>query len=162
MRVTRTAYKASIVALAATLLLCLGFIAAGRLVNAALANGFEFSPVEGSSTSSAIGSLLVGNPSAEIGDAVFLNDVRLQAGPKPDVFVVSGTKGVRMLVALEAPKGFHVVPGSVDIKGTIQRLPALEVLRKGWRLSKDQVHFFRKQQVYIAADYVKEQDRKSD
>ena len=67
-----------------------------------------------------------------------------------------------MLVSLEAPKGFQVVPGSVDIKGTIRRLPAPGVLRKEWRLSKDDVHFFRKQQVYIAADYVREQDGKGD
>jgi hypothetical protein len=137
-------------------------IGAGRFVNAAIADDLGFSTVEASSTSSAIGSLLVGNPSAEIGDAVFLNDVRLQTGPKPDLFVVSGAKGVRMLVSLEGPKGFQVVPGSVDIKGTIRRLPGPGVLRKEWRLSKDDVHFFRKQQVYIAADYVREQDGKGD
>jgi hypothetical protein len=144
------------------LLVCFGFIGAGRLVNVAIANDLGFSTAQARSTSSAIGSLLVGNPSAEIGDAVFLNDVRLQAGPKPDLFVVSGAKGVRMLVSLESPQGFQFVPGSFDIKGTIRRLPTLEVLRKEWRLSKDEVHFFRKQQVYIAADYIREQGGKGD
>lgn len=88
-----------------------------------------------------------------------MNNVQLQAGPKPGSFVVSGARGIRMLVSLESPKEFQAVPGNVDIKGTIRRLPALEVLRKGWRLSKDQLHFFGRQKVYIAAYYVKEQSR---
>ncbi len=160
MKEAQRAYRPSLIVVAIAFLLCIGFIAARRLINVAIANDVGFSPVEGNTAPSAIGSLLVGNISAEIGDAVFLNNVRLQAGPKPNLFVVSGVKGIRMLVSLESPKEFQAVPGSVDIKGTLRQLPALEVLRKGWRLTKDQVHFFGKQQVYIAADYVKEQNRK--
>lgn len=156
---TQRTYWPSLIILAITFLLCIAVIQGRRLINAAIANDIEFSPVEGSSVPSAIGSLLVGSTSAEIGDAVFLNNVRLQAGPRPGLFVVSGARGVRMLVSLEAAKEFQLVPGKVDIKGTIRRLPAFEVLRKGWKLSKDEVHFFGKQQIYIAADYVKEQSR---
>jgi hypothetical protein len=142
-----------------TLLLCVGFIGARRLISAAIENDIDFSPSEGSSPPSAIGSLLAGNTSAEIGDVVFLNNVRLRAGPTPDLFVVSGGKGVRMLVVLEGTKEFRAVSGDVDIRGTIRQLPALQVLRKGWKLSKDQLYFFGKQQVYIAAESVKEQNR---
>ncbi|MGC2195581.1 MAG: hypothetical protein WA628_12960 [Terriglobales bacterium] len=156
---TQRAYRALLVVLAITLLLCIGFVAARGLINAAMGNDVQFSPAQGSSTPSAIGSLLAGNTSAEIGDMVFLNNVRLQAGPTPDLFVVSGRRGAQMLMSLEASKEFQAVPGDVDIKGTIRRLPALEVLRKGWRLSKDQLHFFGRQHVYIAAEYVKEQNR---
>jgi hypothetical protein len=156
---TQRAYRASLVVLTVTLLVCIGAVAARQLINAAFETDIEFSPVEGSSVPSAIGSLLVGNTSAEIGDAVFLKNVRLQAGPKPDLFVISGARGGRMLVSLEAPKQFQAAPGNVDIKGTIRRLPPQEILRSGWRLSKDQVHFFRNQQVYIAAEYVKQGNR---
>ena len=64
-----------------------------------------------------------------------------------------------MLVSLEAAKEFQPAPGNVDIKGTIRRLPAMEVLRRRWRLSKDQTHLFGDQKVYIAAEYVKDQNR---
>ena len=161
MKDAQRTYWPSLVILVIPFLLCTGFVAAGRLINAATENDMESSPVEVSSAPSAIGSLLVGNPSAEIGDAVFLSDVRLQAGPKPNLFVVSGATGVRMLVSLEDAKEFQAVPGNVDIKGTIRRLPAPEVLRKRWGLNKDEVHFFGKQHVYIAAEYVKEQDLKA-
>lgn len=154
-------YWSSLIVLAITFLLFIGVIASRRRIKAGIESDVGSSPVEGSSAASAIGSLLVGNTSAEIGDAVFLNDVRLQAGPKPDLFVVSGARGVRMLVSWEAAKKFQVVPSKVDLKGTIRRLPALEVLRKGWGLSKGQALFFGTQHVYIAADYVKEQRRKA-
>src|SRR3954447_15957182 len=156
---TQRDYRALLVVLPLTLLWCIGFIGARRLINAAIENDIEFSPAEGSGAPSAIGSLLAGNTSAEIGDMVFLNNVRLEAGPTPDLFVVSGSKGVRMLVSVEATKQFQPIQGDVDIKGTIRRLPALKVLWKGWGLGKDQLHFFGKQQVYIAAEYVKEQNR---
>lgn len=159
MKGTQRTYWLSLILLAIVFLLCIAVVQGRRLLNAAIVNNIEFSPVEGSSVPSAKGSLLIGSTSAEIGDAVFLNNVQLQAGPKPGLFVVSGARGVRMLVSLEATKEFQLVPGTVDVKGTIRRLPAFEVLRKGWKLSIDEVHSFGKQQVYIAADYVKEQSR---
>ena len=140
----------------ATFLLSAGVIEGRHLINAAMADDTEFSGIDGGNVPSAIGSLLVGSTSAEIGDAVFLNDVHLQAGPKANLFVVSGSRGVRMLVSLETAKEFQAAPGNVDIKGTIRRLPGLEALRKSWRLSKNQARFFGKEQVYIAADYLKE------
>lgn len=143
-----------------TLLLCVGLMGVGRLISAA-EDDVDFSPSVVSSSPSAIGSLTAGNPSADIGDMVFLNNVQLQAGPRPDLFVVSGARGVRMLVSFEAAKKFQAVPAEVDIKGTIRRLPGLVALRKGWRLSKDQIHSFGKQRVYIAAEYVRVQNRKS-
>lgn len=144
-------YRALLVVLAITLMFCIGFIGARGLINTAMENYLEVSAADGSSPPSAIGSLLAGDTSAEVGDMVFLNNVRLQAGPTPDLFVVSGAKGVRMLVSVEATKQFQAVQVDVDIKGTLRRLPALKVLRKGWKLGKDQLHLFGKQQVYIAA-----------
>lgn len=153
------AYRAFLVVPAVTLLLCIGVMGAWGLINAVVENDIKFSSAEGSSTASAIGSLLAGDAPGDIGDMVFLSNVRLQAGPTPDLFVVSGARGARMLVYWEATKQVQAVQGDVDIKGIIRRLPAPKVLRKGWRLSKDQVHLFGKQQVYIAAEYVKEQNR---
>ena len=156
MNETRRGHRASLIA---SVLLCIGIMVAWRSINAAMENHTELSPAYDSSAPSAIGSLLSGNTSTEIGDAVFLNNVRLQAGPKPGLFVVSGARGVRILLSLEAPKESLPVPGRFDIKGTIRRLPPLQVLRKGWKLSKDQAHFFGKQHVYLAGEYVKEQNR---
>jgi outer membrane protein OmpA-like peptidoglycan-associated protein len=38
---------------------------------------------------------LAGDVAAEVGDMVYLNDVRLQAGQKPQLFIVSGAKGTK-------------------------------------------------------------------
>lgn len=127
-------------------------------MNAAMENDTDFSADKDRTIPSALGSLLVGT-SAEVGDIVFLSNVRLQAGPKPELFVVSGASGTRILVSLETPKQSKLVPGNVDLRGTIRRLPGLEVLRKTWRLSKDQADFFGSEQFYIAADYIKDQHR---
>lgn len=112
------------------------------------------------SSPSAIGSLLGWSVDDEVGDMVFLNDVRLEAGLKPHVFVVSGFKGVRMLVV----SGDEALPPeqrpvTVDIKGRIRQMPSLAFLQKKWKLSKDQIRIFGRQKIYIAAEYVKEQDQ---
>ena len=75
--------------LAMTLLLGTGVIAARRLVVAAMAKDIEFPELEDTSTPSAMGPLLVSDKSGEIGDMVFLNDVRLQAEQGKSLNVVS-------------------------------------------------------------------------
>ena len=107
---------------------------------------------------SSIGSLIGGNAGGEIGDMVFLNQVQLRAGPHPNVFVIFGAKGNRMLVVSEP--GFSPLPRApitVDIKGRIRALPPLAILRRQWKLTKDQIQSFGRQQVYIAAESIHEQ-----
>jgi hypothetical protein len=89
---------------------------------------------------------------------VFLNRVQLLAGPQPNVFVISGAKGNQMLVVSEP--GFSPPPRSpitVDIKGRIRTLPPLVILRRQWKLSKDQIQSVGRQQAYIAAESIHEQ-----
>lgn len=89
---------------------------------------------------------------------MYLNDVLLTAGPKKDVFVVSGAMKSRMLVVFDLPNSFvGRAPVKVDIKGLIRRMPSPAMLRKDWKLSKDQLRAFASQEIYIAAENVKEQ-----
>ncbi|MGA9815185.1 MAG: hypothetical protein WBQ64_20555 [Terriglobales bacterium] len=109
-------------------------------------------------TPSSIDSLLGENAKAMLGDMVYLNDVLLTAGPTKDVFVVSGAMNSRMLVVFELPNSLvGRAPVTVDIKGLIRRMPSPAMLRKDWKLSKDQVRAFSSQEIYIAAEGVKEQ-----
>ena len=110
------------------------------------------------SSPSSIGSLLGGNAAGEMGDMVFLNHVQLRAVPQPNVFVISGAKGNQMLVVSEP--GFSPParsPITVDIKGRIRTLPPLVILRRQWKLSKDQIQSVGRQQAYIAAESIYEQ-----
>ena len=150
---SRKVYWPPLILLTITLLLSGGVIAAWRAVDEAIASGADFSTYEGPTTASRLAPLLISNVSAEIGDMVFLNDVRLDAGPKPKLFVVTGSNGLRMLVTFETNNGANQpLPKNVDLKGTICRLPAPRILRKEWMLSKDQIDRFRRQGVYIAAE----------
>ncbi len=107
---------------------------------------------------SSIGSLIGGNAAGEIDDMVFLNHVQLRAGSQPNVFVISGAKGNQMLAVSEP--GFSPptrAPITVDIKGRIRTLPPLATLRRQWKLTKDQIQSFGRQQAYIAAESIHEQ-----
>lgn len=89
---------------------------------------------------------------------VFLNQVQLRAGPQPNVLVISGAKGNQMLVV--SKPGFSPprrAPITVDIKGRIRTLPPLAILRRQWKLTKDQIQSFGRQQAYIAAESIHEQ-----
>ena len=109
-------------------------------------------------TPSSIDSLLSENAKAILGDMVYLNDVMLTAGPKKDVFVVSGAMKSRMLVVFDLPNSLvGRTPVTVDIKGLIRRMPSPRMLRKDWKLSEDQLRAFASQEIYIAAENVKEQ-----
>ncbi|MGC2184640.1 MAG: hypothetical protein WA637_15275 [Terriglobales bacterium] len=109
-------------------------------------------------TPSSIDSLLRENAKAMPGDMVYLNDVVLSAGPNKDLFVVSGAMDSRMLVVFDLPNSLvQRTPVTVDIKGLIRRLPSPAMLRKDWKLNKEQVRAFAGQEIYIAAEYVKEQ-----
>ena len=112
----------------------------------------------GLNTPSSIDSLLGENAKAMLGDMVYLNDVLLTAGPTKDVFVISGAMNSRMLVVFDLPTSLvGRAPVTVDIKGLIRRMPSPAMLRKDWKLSKDQLRAFAGQEIYIAAEGVKEQ-----
>ena len=107
---------------------------------------------------SSIGSLIGGNAAGEIDDMVFLNHVQLRAGPQPNVFVISGARGNQMLVVSESSiLPTTRAPITVDIKGRIRTLPPLATLRRQWKLTKDQIQSFGRQQAYIAAESIHEQ-----
>lgn len=121
------------------------------------------SPTAAVSTPSSIGPLLGANAQGTFGDMVFLHNVLLEAGPTPDVFVLSGAENLRMLLVSNAPNSFaEHTPITVDIKGLIRRLPSSATLRKEWKLTKEQIHLFGQQQIYIAAESVKEQQAIAD
>ena len=150
----------TLISLVTPLLLCVGVVAALWGADRVLVSAMDYSSAGGASTPSCISSLLAGDVAAEIGDMVFLNDVRLQAGPSPQLFVVSGAKGTRMLIALDAAEGpRQAEPMTVDIKGLIRRLPASAILRRQWKLTKDQIQHFGPQQIYIAAEYARGQNQ---
>jgi hypothetical protein len=106
------------------------------------------------STPSSIAPLLV---DSALGEMVFLNDVRIEDGPGTKVFFISGAQGRRMLVVSDDPD-FTGHVGTVDIKGSIRRLPPVGSLRKDWRLTKEQAVTFGQQGIYLAAEDIKKQD----
>lgn len=59
-----------------------------------------------SSTPSSVATLLGKNAHAAVGDMVYLNEVVLRPGPKPNLFLVSGAKNERMLVFSDLPNSF--------------------------------------------------------
>ena len=149
-----------LIASVATLLLSVVVFVAAWAVNRVIVNDMDFSSGEATSPPSCIRPLLAGDVAAEIGDMVFLNDVRLKAGPEPQLFIVSGAEGTQMLIRLDSSNGsIRATPMKVDIKGLLRRLPAPGMLRKEWKLTKRQIHFFGHQQIYIAAEYAKGQDQ---
>ena len=88
-------------------------------------------------TASCLTSLLTGNTRAEIGDMVFLNDVKLKPGPHAPLFVAIGANGGRLLVRWEAQEqAGQLTPKIGDIKGIIRQMPTPRILHTEWMLSK--------------------------
>jgi hypothetical protein len=143
-----------VIFLGIAVLLGSGIFVGWRVVDEAVADVY-FSTATTHASSSSINSLLIDNVTAEIGDMVFLNDVKLAAGPKGRLFVISDSGGKRMLVALKgAQKLTEPLPLVVDIKGIIRSLPAPQILRREWMLSKEQIEAFGPQHIYIDAEYI--------
>ena len=139
-----------------SLLLGAGVVAGRQLVNhAAYYTEFSASPA---AAASRIAPLLNGFTARDFGDVVFLNDVALNAGPRPELFIVADNTGTQMLVAWDAPKGFQYSNSTtVDVQGTLRQLPTAEVLEKVWKLTKNQAEALVKQKVYISAESVQKQ-----
>jgi hypothetical protein len=105
---------------------------------------------------SSLATLVAIKANSNLGEVVFLNDVKVEGRPKPGIFIVRGTEGNRILVVAEdwqATSGFS----NADVRGQIRKLPSMSALRKQWRLSKEQAQEFSEQQIYIAAEYIKPQ-----
>lgn len=150
----------ALIAVVLPMLICVVVVAALWGADWGMVGDMDYSSTGGVSTPSCIRPLLTGDIAAEIGDMVFLNDVRLQPGPEPKLFVVSDATGTRMLVALDAAnRAIRATPMAVDIKGLVRRLPASGILRKQWKFTKNQVQFFGPQKIYIAAEYVRRQNQ---
>jgi len=107
-------------------------------------------------TASCFTSLLTDNTRAEIGDMVFLNDVKLKPGPRARLFIAIGANGGRLLVRWEAPEqAGEPTPEIVDIKGIIRQMPTPRILHTEWMLTKKESEILGRQGVYIAAESVK-------
>jgi len=102
---------------------------------------------------------LTGDPRAETGDMVFLNDVKLKPGPQPQLFIAIGAKGKKLLVRWEAKKqAGQPSPQIVDIKGIVRQIPIPRILHTEWLLSKKEMEALEGQGIYIAAESVTKQD----
>lgn len=107
-------------------------------------------------TASCLTSLLTDNTRAEIGDMVYLNDVKLKPGPQAHLFIAIGANGGHLLVRWEAQEqAGQPPPKLVDIKGIIRKMPTPRSLHSEWMLSKKESEILGRQSVYIAADSIK-------
>ncbi|MGE5113397.1 MAG: hypothetical protein ACM3JB_21235 [Acidobacteriaceae bacterium] len=122
---------------------------------------FDSHNVSRESTSSRIGPFLKQIQGKAIyGQLVFLNDVRLEPGPKKNIFYVLGKNSVRLLVLAESS---HWSPGKPDdlhdVTGSLQDPPATSYMRRNWGLSKAEAETVREQGVYLLANAIREGQR---
>ena len=107
------------------------------------------------STPSSLASLTGANVEGSIDEMVFLNDVKIQAGPTPTTFVAKDAEGNQLLVMSATEKPQALIGKTVDINGTIRRLPNQATLRNAWKLSKQQIRSLGEQRIYLSAEYIK-------
>jgi hypothetical protein len=147
-----------IILLTATLLTSAGAVAAWHVVESYAAE-MDLSSDEVPATASCLASLLTDNPKTEIGDMVFLNDVKLRPGPRSTIFIAIGTRGKRLLVRWKTTKQIgQRTPQIVDIKGIIRQMPTPGILHTEWMLSKKQIDMLERQNVYIEAESIETQN----
>jgi len=88
---------------------------------------------------------------------VFLNDVKLRPGPNTRLFIAIGAKGEQLLVKWDGKKQTgQPTPIVVDIKGIIRQMPTPRILHTEWLLSKKEIAVLGRQNVYIAAESVRQ------
>ena len=85
------------------------------------------------------------------GQLVFLNDVKLEAGPAKGVYFVVGAEGTTMLVLAAATSVSAAPHDRVDVNGTVRRLPSEWVMRKQWKLSAMQLKRLQAQKMFVEA-----------
>ena len=122
---------------------------------------FESSVVDREPTSSRIGPFLEqikGKP--VYGQLVFLNDVKLEAGPKENVAYVLGKNDVRLLVVTDSSRWSPGEPNDLhDVTGSLQDPPSTSYMRRNWGLSKAEAQTVREQGVYLHANTIREGQR---
>jgi hypothetical protein len=97
---------------------------------------------------------------AVYGELVFLNDVKLEAGPKKNILYVLGKNGVRLLVLAESSRWIPGEPDDLhDVTGSLQNPPATSYMRRNWGLSKAEAETVREQGVYLLANAIREGQR---
>ncbi|HEY7097383.1 MAG TPA: hypothetical protein VH437_11705 [Terriglobales bacterium] len=100
--------------------------------------------------------LFAGNNKAKIGELVYLTHVLLKPGPTQRIFFLAGSKGSKILTAVE---GAHLAatPGdTVDVRGTIRGTPSVTILRKRWKLSLVDAKRVSQMSIYIDSEFIKE------
>lgn len=85
---------------------------------------------------------------------VFFNDVQLEPGPSDNLFFAGSPNGHRVLVVSQGTKTASAEGSQVNIKGTVRALPPTSILKKKWKLSKEEVEAVQKEGVYIEADAI--------
>ena len=89
---------------------------------------------------------------SSIGEFVFLNDVRLEAGPAPSLFYAIGASHNKVLVQFGSNKvasGKH--SSRMNIQGVIHGMPNPSLARSEWGLSKKASRELAGQPFYIVA-----------
>jgi hypothetical protein len=158
MRFSRRASWPILFVVAVILVASVGAIEAWRTADSYAAEA-DLSSEDVPATASCLASLLTGDPRAETGDMVFLNDVKLKPGPKPQLFIAIGAKGDRLLVRWEGKRQTdQPTPVIVDITGIIRQMPTPRILHTEWLLSKKEIEVVGRQSVYIAAQSVTKPD----
>jgi hypothetical protein len=118
---------------------------------------------EGPTPPSELTSLLRNDPMhSNVGEFVFLNDVRLKAGPAPSLFYAIGAADDRVLVQFESAK---LRPGkdslSVDIQGVIHKMPGASLAHREWQVSRSTWKKLAVQPIYVVAKEVTTNLRKT-
>ena len=158
MRFSRRALWPISIVVAVTFVVSVGAIEAWRTADSYAAE-MDLLSEDIPATASCLASLLTGDPRAEAGDMVFLNDVKLKPGPQPQLFIAIGAKGQRLLVRWEAKdQAGQPSPQIVDIKGIVRQMPTPRILHTEWLLSKKEIEVLGRQSLYIAAESVTRQD----
>ncbi|HWR17097.1 MAG TPA: hypothetical protein VN577_19870 [Terriglobales bacterium] len=112
-------------------------------------------------TPSQLGSLLNDYEPDQIANyIVYLNDVKLEAGPTDNVYYAAGPRGNRLLVVALGSKPALAEDETVDISATIRRVPSTYEMKKKWKLDKAEIKALREQGIYIEAEAIRSTTKK--
>jgi hypothetical protein len=90
---------------------------------------------------------------------VFLNNVKLEAGPKEGVMYAVGQQGIKVLLITNLRKQARPLDGeTADVTGLLQRPPSRTAMRANWHLSKVSASEVAAQDVVIVAREIHVED----
>jgi hypothetical protein len=88
---------------------------------------------------------------------VFLNDVRLEAGPAGSLFYAIGAANHRVLVQFGDGKFRPPTQSTrVDIRGVIHQMPNANAVGSKWRINRRTARKLAEQPVYIVAQEIRQ------